>query len=47
VVCPPEELGLKLKERYTGLADRLGLYLPYAPGQRDEFWQKLVRQVAG
>ncbi len=47
VVCPPEELGRRLKERYAGLADRLGLYLPFVPGQRDEFWQTLVRQVAG
>jgi alkanesulfonate monooxygenase SsuD/methylene tetrahydromethanopterin reductase-like flavin-dependent oxidoreductase (luciferase family) len=47
VVCPPDELGRRLKDRYAGLADRLGLYLPFIPGQRDEFWQTLVRQVAG
>jgi probable F420-dependent oxidoreductase len=47
VVCPPDELGFKLKERYTGLADRLGLYLPFVPGQRDEFWHRLVRQIGG
>lgn len=47
VVCPPDELGLRLKERYAGLADRLGLYLPFVPGQRDEFWMTLVRQIRG
>jgi GAF domain-containing protein len=47
LVCPPEELGLRLKDRYAGLADRLGLYLPFLPGQRDEFWRALLRQVAG
>jgi probable F420-dependent oxidoreductase len=47
VVCPPQELGARLKNRYLSLADRLGLYLPYLPGQRDEFWRTLVRQLAG
>jgi len=45
VVCRPEELGSKLKERYTGLADRLGLYLPFVPGQQDAFWQTLAQRV--
>jgi probable F420-dependent oxidoreductase len=42
VVCTPDELPKKLKERYHGLADRLGLYLPFTPGQRDGFWRDLA-----
>jgi probable F420-dependent oxidoreductase len=45
VVCEPEELGSALIERYQGLVDRLALYLPYVPGQRDPVWSSLVRSV--
>jgi hypothetical protein len=38
----PAELATALKERYTGLADRLTLYLPYSPGEKDIFWANLV-----
>ncbi len=31
-----------LKEKYTGIADRLTVYNPFVPGERDEFWKKLV-----
>jgi hypothetical protein len=26
-----------------GLADRLALYLPFVPGERDDFWRRLVK----
>jgi probable F420-dependent oxidoreductase len=42
VVCSPGELPEKLKDRYGGLIDRLGLYLPFIPGQRDNFWRELA-----
>jgi hypothetical protein len=45
VVCKPEELGSALLERYQGLVDRLALYLPYVPGQRDPMWSSLVRSL--
>jgi len=45
VVCEPEELGPALQERYQGLVDRLALYLPYVPGQRDPMWSSLVRSL--
>ncbi len=32
----------RLKERYDGLADRLTLYSPFTPGERDSFWKRLV-----
>ena len=45
VVCEPEELGSALLARYQGLVDRLALYLPYVPGQRDPMWSSLVRSI--
>jgi probable F420-dependent oxidoreductase len=45
VVAPQEELAERLKERYTGLADRLTLYAAFIPGQRDEFWAALARAL--
>jgi len=47
VVAAPEDLGAALRQRYAGLADRLTLYLPFRPGDRDRFWQRLVRDLAG
>ncbi len=35
-------LASALNERYDGIADRLALYSPLVPGQRDEFWSKLI-----
>ena len=45
VVCEPDELGSALLERYRGLVDRLALYLPYVPSQRDPMWTRLVRSL--
>jgi hypothetical protein len=45
VVAPEADLAAALLERYHGLADRLSLYLPYAPGSRDAFWSKLVEEM--
>lgn len=42
VVTTSEALPEKLAERYQGLADRLGLYLPLVPGERDVFWQRFI-----
>jgi probable F420-dependent oxidoreductase len=36
VVAPPDELPYKLKERYTGLLDRVGYYFPFVPGDEDK-----------
>jgi hypothetical protein len=47
VVAPENDLGAALAERYRGLADRLSLYLPYTPGQRDEFWSRFLTDVRG
>jgi probable F420-dependent oxidoreductase len=31
-----------LQKRYAGLADRLGLYIPFVPGERDDFWKEMT-----
>jgi probable F420-dependent oxidoreductase len=41
-VSPADELPAALAERYAGLADRLGLYVPFKPGERDDFWRGLM-----
>ncbi len=38
----PVALAAALKTRYTGLADRITLYLPFVPGQQDDWWQALI-----
>jgi len=44
-IASQEELAAALKERYTGIADRITLYLPYFPGDRGAFWRKLEIEV--
>jgi probable F420-dependent oxidoreductase len=36
------ELMAALSERYGGAADRLSLYIPFVPGERDAFWKKFL-----
>jgi hypothetical protein len=45
VVSSPEKLGAALAERYGGLADRLSLYLPYTPGEREGFWSRVIADL--
>jgi len=42
LVVPASELPSALVDRYAGLADRLALYIPFMPGERDDFWQALL-----
>jgi probable F420-dependent oxidoreductase len=44
-VTDAESLPKKLEKRYTGLADRLSLYSPFTPGERDGFWNTLLKTV--
>jgi probable F420-dependent oxidoreductase len=37
-----ERLASDLKTRYAGFADRLTLYTPFVPGEKDEWWKKLA-----
>lgn len=45
VIAPVAELPAALIERYQGIVDRLGLYIPFAPGERDDFWKHLLQGV--
>jgi probable F420-dependent oxidoreductase len=42
LVTSADKLAGELKTRYDGIADRLTLYTPFVPGERDEFWRKLT-----
>jgi probable F420-dependent oxidoreductase len=42
LVTDQASLPAALSERYAGLADRLTLYLPFSPGEKDGFWKELV-----
>ena len=39
VVAEPGELGAAVRERYDGLLDRVSLYLPFVPGERQDLWK--------
>jgi hypothetical protein len=45
-VVAPAAAGLAaaLAERYAGLADRLMLYIPFKPGERDAVWRALLKR---
>lgn len=47
VEADPADLGAALLERYGGLLDRVALYMPFVPGQMDDFWRKLVHDLHG
>jgi len=36
------DLPAALAERYNGLVDRLALYIPFVPGERDDLWKVLL-----
>lgn len=42
VFASPSDLPAALSERYQGVVDRLALYLPFVPGERDELWRRLA-----
>jgi probable F420-dependent oxidoreductase len=42
LVTDQASLPSELKKRFDGLADRLCLYIPFVPGERDEFWQQMT-----
>jgi len=43
-VADEADLAAALRQRYAGLADRLALYTPFVPGQRQAFWQRLTAE---
>ena len=42
VEAAADELGPALRERYDGLIDRVALYVPFVPGERDAFWETVL-----
>jgi hypothetical protein len=40
----PLGVAAALRARYSGLADRITPYLPFIPGDRDDFWGALARE---
>jgi probable F420-dependent oxidoreductase len=45
VEAAPDEVGAALKERYEGLIDRVTLYTPFVPDERDDFWRATIESV--
>ena len=42
LIAEEEKLADELQKRYDGIAERLALYIPFVPGERDEWWKKLI-----
>jgi hypothetical protein len=42
LVTDETRLAPELKKRYEGLADRLTLYTPFAPNEKDDWWRRLT-----
>ena len=45
IEAAPDETGPALKERYEDLIDRVALYTPFVPGERDDFWRATMESV--
>ncbi len=43
LVTEEAKLADDLKKRYEGIADRLTLYSPFVPGEKDEWWKGLAK----
>lgn len=39
-----ENLAADLKKRFSSLADRITLYTPFVPGEKDEWWKNLAKK---
>ena len=42
VVTEESKLADELRRRYNGIADRLTLYAPFVPGEKDQWWRNLA-----
>lgn len=43
LVTEDDKLADELKKRYDDIADRLSVYTPFAPSEKDEWWRTLAR----
>jgi alkanesulfonate monooxygenase SsuD/methylene tetrahydromethanopterin reductase-like flavin-dependent oxidoreductase (luciferase family) len=46
IEAAPDEIGTALEQRYEGLIDRVALYTPFIPGEREDFWRATIGSVA-
>ena len=44
LITTEENLATDLKKRYNGIADRLTLYTPFVPKEKDQWWKKLAKE---
>lgn len=42
LVTEEDKVTDELKKRYEGIADRLAIYTPFTPGEKDEWWGRLA-----
>jgi hypothetical protein len=42
LITTQENLADDLKKRYNGIADRLTLYTPFVPNEKDDWWRELA-----
>ena len=47
LVTEENKLADELKKRYDGIADRLSIYTPFVPGERDGWWTALCARFNG
>jgi probable F420-dependent oxidoreductase len=47
LVTDESDLANALKKRYGGIADRLTIYTPFVPGEKDEWWKELINSFNG
>ena len=45
LVTDEKNLANELKQRYNGIADRLALYSPFVPNEKDNFWKQLAQSL--
>lgn len=43
LITTQENLAGDLKKRFDGIADRITLYTPFIPGEKDEWWKNLAK----
>jgi probable F420-dependent oxidoreductase len=45
LVTEEDKLADELKKRYSGIADRLTLYTPFVPGEKDKWWKTMCDNI--
>ena len=45
VLTDESDLPAALRKRYNGIANRITLYTPFVPGERDAFWKGLAENI--